>query len=91
MMVGLMRMPAGTGADLHSHPNEQWIYVLEGTWDGEVAGKKVVAAAGSVVYIPADAEHAGRATADHELVFFTCKDTSFRLAGVPIKRDGKAT
>jgi hypothetical protein len=31
MIVGLMRMPAGTGAAPHSHPNEQWIYILEGT------------------------------------------------------------
>ncbi len=29
MIVGLMRMKAGTGAEPHSHPNEQWIYVLE--------------------------------------------------------------
>jgi quercetin dioxygenase-like cupin family protein len=85
MMVGLMRMPAGTGAGLHSHPNEQWIYVIEGAWDGEVDGKKVLAKAGSVVYIPGDAPHAGKATPDRDLVFFTCKDTSFRIAGVPIR------
>jgi len=30
MIVGLMRMPAGTRAAPHSHPNEQWIYVLQG-------------------------------------------------------------
>ena len=29
MIVGLMRMPAGTGAEAHSHPNEQWIYILD--------------------------------------------------------------
>src|SRR5215510_12787841 len=27
MIVGLMRMAAGTGAEPHSHPNEQWIYI----------------------------------------------------------------
>ena len=41
MIVGLMRMPAGTGAEAHSHPNEQWIYILEGTFAGEVDGKAV--------------------------------------------------
>jgi hypothetical protein len=30
MIVALMRMPAGTGAAPHSHPNEQWIYIVEG-------------------------------------------------------------
>ena len=33
MIVALMRMPAGTGAETHSHPNEQWIYILEGTFE----------------------------------------------------------
>ena len=28
MIVALMRMPAGTGAEPHSHPNEQWIFVV---------------------------------------------------------------
>src|ERR1700748_2473403 len=43
MIVGLMRMPAGTGAEAHSHPNEQWIYILEGTFVAEIDGKKVEA------------------------------------------------
>ncbi len=30
MIVALMRAPAGKMGDPHSHPNEQWIYVLEG-------------------------------------------------------------
>ena len=36
MIVGLMRMKAGTGAEPHSHPNEQWIYVLEGTFHANI-------------------------------------------------------
>ena len=39
MIVGLMRMKAGTGAEPHSHPNEQWIYVLEGTFRFESAAR----------------------------------------------------
>ena len=41
MIVALMRMPAGTGAEPHSHPNEQWIYVLEGTFRAKVGDKEV--------------------------------------------------
>ena len=41
MIVGLMRMPAGTGAEAHSHPNEQWIYILQGTFQATVDGKDV--------------------------------------------------
>ena len=57
MIVGLMRMPAGTGAEPHSHPNEQWIYVLQGTLRGKVGDKGVEAAAGSVIYVPSNAVH----------------------------------
>src|SRR5437879_13409782 len=47
MIVGLMRMPAGTGAEAHSHPNEQWIYVLQGTCRAKIGAKGSEAKAGS--------------------------------------------
>ena len=81
MMVALMRMPAGTGAEAHSHPNEQWIYILEGTFAAKVGGKDVMAEAGSVLYIPSNVVHSGKATKDKDVVFFTCKDTSHSLHG----------
>ena len=51
MIVALMRMPAGTGAEPHSHPNEQWIYILEGTFKAKVGEKEMEAKPGSVVTI----------------------------------------
>ncbi len=82
MIVGLMQMPAGTGAVAHSHPNEQWIYILKGTFEGEIEGKPFRAQAGSVVYVPANTVHTGRATKDEEVVFFTVKDASHGLQGI---------
>lgn len=82
MIVGLMRMPAGTGAEPHSHPNEQWIYVLEGTFRAEIDGKTFDAPAGSVVYIPANKIHAGKATPEGDVLFFTVKDASHGLHGI---------
>jgi len=81
MMVALMRMPAGTGAEPHSHPNEQWIYILEGTFEADIGGRKITARAGSVVYVPADVVHSGEATPDADVLFFTVKDTSHSLHG----------
>jgi quercetin dioxygenase-like cupin family protein len=81
MIVGLMRMKAGTGAEPHSHPNEQWIYILEGTFRGEIGGKPFTAKPGSVLYIPANTIHAGKATPEGDVVFFTCKDASHSLHG----------
>lgn len=82
MIVGLMRMPAGTGAEAHSHPNEQWIFILEGTFRGIIDGKDVTANPGSVLYIPSNAIHSGKATGDADVVFFTVKDASHSLHGI---------
>ena len=82
MIVALMRMPAGTGAEPHSHPNEQWIYILEGVFHATIGGKTIEAKPGSVVYVPANVVHSGKAGADRDLVFFTVKDASHGLHGI---------
>ena len=70
-------------APLHLHRNddEAW-YVLEGTLCVRVGDKDVEAKAGSVIYVPANVVHSGKATADGDVVFFTCKDASHSLHGV---------
>lgn len=82
MIVALMRMPAGTGAEPHSHPNEQWIYILEGTFHATVGGKDVEARPGSLVYIPSNVVHSGRASDDGDVLFFTVKDATHSLHGI---------
>ena len=81
MIVGLMRMAAGTGAEPHSHPNEQWIYILEGTFQAKIGDKQLEAKPGSVLYVPANVVHFGKATQEADVVFFTCKDASHSLHG----------
>ena len=81
MIVGLMRMAAGTGAEPHSHPNEQWIYILEGTFQAKIGDKQLEAKPGSVLYVPANIVHSGKATREADVVFFTCKDASHSLYG----------
>ena len=82
MIVALMRMPAGTGAEPHSHPNEQWIYILEGTFRATIGGQQVEATPGSLLYIPSNSVHAGKATPEADVVFFTVKDASHSLHGI---------
>ena len=80
-MMGLLRMPKGTGAAAHNHPNEQWVYIIEGTLAFEVDGKKGVARPGSLLYFPPNAIHATQASADRDVVFLTGKDLSHGLWG----------
>jgi quercetin dioxygenase-like cupin family protein len=82
MMVALMRMPAGTGADEHWHPSEQWIYILQGTLRGAIAGVEIEAKAGSAIFVPANERHTLKATSENDVVFFTVKDTSYSIHGI---------
>lgn len=82
MMVALMRMPAGTGADEHWHPSEQWIYILQGTLRGAIAGVEIEAKAGSAIFVPANERHTLKATGETDVVFFTVKDTSHSIHGI---------
>jgi quercetin dioxygenase-like cupin family protein len=82
MIVGLMRMAAGTGSDPHSHPNEQWIFVLEGTLEMTVGGKVKRAKAGTAIYVPGNVMHHAAVRGKEDVVFFTVKDTSWGLEGI---------
>ena len=84
IQVGLIRMPKGTGARPHSHPNEQWIYILQGTLESEVEGVKARVSAGSLVYIPANAVHSALATPEGDVLFFTAKDMSHGIVGTAV-------
>jgi quercetin dioxygenase-like cupin family protein len=84
MQVGLLRMPRGTGGRPHSHPNEQWVYVLKGTLESEVDGVKAHVPAGSLMYIPAHVVHSALATPDEDVVFLTVKDMSHGIVGTPV-------
>jgi quercetin dioxygenase-like cupin family protein len=82
MIIALMRMPAGTGAEPHFHPNEQWIFVLEGTAEAVVGGEPRTVTAGTAIYMPANTVHHMRATKEADVLFFTCKDASHSLHGM---------
>ena len=81
MIVALMRYPAGQPSAAHSHPNEQWILILEGELEMQFDGKWLRAGPGQVFYVPADKVHQARNDGERDCVFFTCKDASAGLQG----------
>ncbi|RPI35400.1 MAG: cupin domain-containing protein [Hyphomicrobiaceae bacterium] len=65
-----------------SHPNEQWIYVLQGTLRATIGGKDYEAKPGILLYVPSNVVHSVKATRDLDGVFLTAKDASHGLQGV---------
>ena len=81
MLVGYIHKPRGTGSRMHKHPNEQFNYVVQGTLKGSVNGKRVVAPAGTLIYIPANAPHTLVSTPDEDVIFIAIKDLSHGIIG----------
>src|SRR5688572_14783968 len=84
MLVGLIDKPRGTGSRMHSHPNEQFNYVVKGTLTGSVNGVPVRAPAGTMVYIPANAPHTLVATQEEDVIFLAIKDLSHGIIGMAV-------
>jgi len=89
ILVGYIHKPRGTGSRMHKHNNEQLNYVLQGTLVGSVNGKRVVAPAGTLVYIPANAPHNLVSTKDEDVIFLAVKDLSQGIIGKAV--DGTMT
>lgn len=80
--VGLMRKAAGTGARPHSHPNEQWNYVVRGRLRVHIEGQpEQIAGPGTLIYFPPNIVHATVALPEEDALFFVVKDTSHGIAG----------
>ena len=87
IIVTLGRQAQGTGAKAHTHPNEQFNYILQGTMMGDVEGDRVFASKGMILHTPGMAVHTGLACPDEDLVFLAIKDTRHGIVGPPV--DGK--
>lgn len=84
MLVGYIHKPRGTGSRMHSHKNEQFNLVVKGTLKGSVNGKRVVAPAGTLIYIPANAPHTLVSTPDEDVIFIAIKDLSHGIIGMAV-------
>ena len=89
ILVGYIHKPRGTGSRMHFHNNEQFNFVVQGTLKGSINGKKVVAPAGTLVYIPARAPHTLVSTPDEDVIFIAIKDLSQGIIGMAV--DGTMT
>lgn len=83
--VGVMTLPAGDTSNPHTHPNEQWIYILEGQLNATVDGTTTRVDPGQLIYIPANTVHSVEVLPGQDCRFFTCKDLRHGIAGTPVR------
>ena len=84
MLVGYIHKPRGTGSRMHTHPNEQFNFVVKGTLKGVISGKEFIAKEGSLIFIPANAPHSIIATEDEDVIFLALKDLSHGIIGTAV-------
>ena len=85
--VGLMRKEKGTGARPHSHPNEQWNYVVQGRMRVTVDGEESIVGPGTLLYFPPNIVHSTVALPEEDAYFFVVKDMTHGIQGNPVDED----
>lgn len=84
IQAGLMRKAAGTGAHPHSHPNEQWNYIVQGRLRVNVNNQpEQICGPGTLLYFPANVIHATVAMPEEDVLFFVVKDMTHGIQGTP--------
>ena len=84
MLVGYIHKPRGTGSRMHTHPNEQFNFVVKGTLKGVINEKEFIAPQGSLIFIPANAPHSIVATEEEDVIFLALKDLSHSIIGMAV-------
>ncbi len=92
LIIALARQTRGTGAKAHTHPNEQFNYIVSGVMTGELGGETIFAPAGTLGHTPTLIVHTGLACPDEDMVFLAMKDTRHGISGPPVdgRHDGPA-
>jgi quercetin dioxygenase-like cupin family protein len=82
--VGIMTIPAGQTSAPHTHPNEQWIYLMAGRLKAIVDGEEREVGPGELIYIPAEIVHSVDVLPGEDAKFFTCKDLRSGIVGTRV-------
>ncbi len=78
----LLHKNAGTGSELHYHPNELLIFPLRGKINAIVGKDRRIVSPGTFVHAPAYARHSMKATEDGHCQYLYIKDKTWTVVGL---------
>ena len=82
MYFCLVHKTAGTGSELHYHPNELLIFPVRGKLNAIVGKDRRIAPVGTFVHAPAYARHSMKATEDGDCSYLYIKDKTWTVVGL---------
>ena len=82
MYFCMVSKEAGTGSELHYHPNELLIFPVEGKLNAIVGKDRRIVSPGTFVHAPAYARHSMKATEDGPLRYLYIKDLTWSVVGL---------
>lgn len=82
MYYCLINKEAGTGSELHYHPNELLIFPIKGKINALVGKERRIVEPGMFVHVPAYARHSMKATEDGDLQYLYIKDQTWTVVGL---------
>jgi quercetin dioxygenase-like cupin family protein len=82
MYFCLIHKIAGTGSELHYHPNELLVFQVQGKADTLVGTDRRIIAPGTFVHVPAYARHSIKATEDGNCQYLYIKDKTWTVVGL---------
>jgi quercetin dioxygenase-like cupin family protein len=82
MYFCLLHKNAGTGSELHYHPNELLIFPLRGKINAIVGKDRRIVSPGTFVHAPAYARHSMRATEEGHCQYLYIKDRTWTVVGL---------
>ena len=78
----LNQKEAGTGSELHYHPNELLIFALKGKINAVVGKERKIVYPGTFILIPPNVRHSMKATEDEPCAYLYIKDCTWTVVGV---------
>jgi quercetin dioxygenase-like cupin family protein len=84
MFVGMITKKRGSGSQPHTHPFEQFNYVVKGALRACVDGEERLVLPGGLIHIPANTVHTTVAGTDEDCMYLMIKEaTPMGTSGIP--------